>query len=316
VADPHHAHDHAHDHAHPHAHSHAHAHHHAHAHAPRPGATLGAAALITVAYAIVEGLGGWWTGSLALLSDAGHMLTDGAALGLGALAAWMARLPPSQRHSYGLGRAEVVAALVNAAAMLVIIVALAYEAIVRLRDPAPVAGAAAALIAAAGLALNLWVMRRLAPHQHDMNTRAARLHVLGDVLGSIAALASGALIAVTGWTRIDPLASVLICALIAFSSVRLLRESLHALMEGVPAGLSVEAIGGEMARVEGVLSVHDLHVWTLSGSRTALSAHIVVRSLAQWERTRAELQTRLHQHFGIDHVTLQPETATRPLVRH
>src|SRR5580765_3604551 len=297
-----------------HAHDHAHAHHHAHAHphAPRAGATLGAAALLTVAYALVEGVGGWWTGSLALLSDAGHMLTDGAALGLGALAAWMARRPPSERHSYGLGRAEVVAALVNAAAMLIIIVALAYEAIVRLREPAPVAGAAAALIAAAGLALNLWVMRRLAPHQHDMNTRAARLHVLGDVLGSVAALAAGAVIAATGWTRIDPLASLVICALIAFSSVRLLRESLHALMEGVPAGMSVEAIGGEMARVEGVLWVHDLHVWTLSGSRTALSAHIVVGSLAQWERTRAELQGRLHQRFGIDHVTLQPETATRP----
>jgi cobalt-zinc-cadmium efflux system protein len=301
-----------------HAHDHAHAHHHAHAHthAPRAGATLGAAALLTVCYALVEGVGGWWTGSLALLSDAGHMLTDGAALGLGALAAWMARRPPSERHSYGLGRAEVVAALGNAAAMLIIIIALGYEAIVRLREPAPVAGAAAAAIAAAGLALNLWVMRRLAPHQHDMNTRAARLHVLGDVLGSVAALAAGALIAATGWTRIDPLASLLICALIAFSSVRLLRESLHALMEGVPAGMSVEAIGGEMARVEGVLSVHDLHVWTLSGSRTALSAHIVVESLAQWERIRADLQARLHERFGIDHVTLQPETATRPLVRH
>ena len=271
MADPHHAHDHAHDHAHPHAHSHAHAHHHAHAHAPRPGATLGAAALITVAYAIVEGLGGWWTGSLALLSDAGHMLTDGAALGLGALAAWMARLPPSQRHSYGLGRAEVVAALVNAAAMLVIIVALAYEAIARLRQPSPVQGAAAALIAAAGLALNLFFLRRLSPHAHDMNTRAARLHLVGDVLGSVAALGAGALIALTGLTRIDPIASLAICALIAASSVRLLRESMHALMEGVPSGMSVETIGGEMARVDGVVSVHDLHVWTLSGSRTMMS---------------------------------------------
>src|SRR5919202_4356647 len=168
--------------------------HHARAHseAPRAGNTLLTAALVTIAFAMVEGAGGWWTGSLALLSDAGHMLTDGAALGLGALAAWMARRPPSERHSYGLGRAEVVAALINAAAMLVIIAALAYEAIVRLREPTPVAGAIAALIAAVGLALNLWVMRLLAPHQHDMNTRAARLHVLGDVLGSVAALASGA----------------------------------------------------------------------------------------------------------------------------
>ncbi|HYY61559.1 MAG TPA: cation diffusion facilitator family transporter, partial [Burkholderiales bacterium] len=266
-------------------------------------------------FAIVEAAGGWWTGSLALLSDAGHMLTDGAALGLGAIAAWMARRPPSTRHSYGLGRAEVVAALVNAGAMLVIVLGLGYEAIVRLKNPSAVNGPVAAVIAAAGLMLNLWVMRRLAPHE-DMNTRAARLHVMGDVAGSVAALASGALIALTGWTRVDPLASLVICALITGSSVGLLRESLHALMEGVPHGMSVEAIGGEMARVEGVLSVHDLHVWTLSGSRTALSAHVVVRSMAQWERTLAELQRQLHERYGIDHVTLQPETGTRPLVRH
>jgi len=303
---------HHHHHHHPHDHEHAHA----HAHERAVGAPLMVAALATIGYAIVEGLGGWWTGSLALLSDAGHMLTDGAALGLAALAAWMARQPPSERHSYGLGRAEVVAALLNAGAMLLIIVALAYEALVRLRTPSPVQGATAAVIAAAGLALNIFVMQRLAPHAHDMNARAARLHVLGDLLGSIAALAAGALIALTGWLRIDPIASLVICALIALSSVRLLRESLHALMEGVPSGMSVEAIGGEMARVAGVLSVHDLHVWTLSGSRTALSAHVVVQSLAQWDRTLAELQQRLQERFGINHVTLQPETATRPLVRH
>ena len=273
-----------------------------------------AAAIATIAFAFIEALGGWWTGSLALLSDAGHMLTDGAALGLAALAAWMARQPPSQRHSYGLGRAEIVAALVNAGAMLAIVIALAYEAIIRLKEPTPVSGGVAAVIAATGLALNLWVMRGL--HSHDMNTRAARLHVIGDALGSIAALVSGAVIAFTGWTRIDPIASLAICVLIAFSSWRLLRESLHALMEGVPQGLSVEAIGAEMAHVAGVLSIHDLHVWTLSGSRTALSAHVVVESLGQWERMRSELQDRLHQRFGIDHITLQPESTTRPLVRH
>jgi cobalt-zinc-cadmium efflux system protein len=275
-----------------------------------------AAATLTVAFALVEALGGWWTGSLALLSDAGHMLTDGAALALGAVAAWMARRPPSERHSYGLGRAEVLAALLNAGAMLVIVLALAYEAIVRLQAPKPVNGAWAALIALVGLLLNLWVMRRLAPHQHDLNARAARLHVLGDALGSIAALASGALIAIGGWTVVDPLASLVICVLIGVSGVRLLRESLHALMEGVPHGLSVEAIGAEMASVEGVISVHDLHVWTLSGSRSALSAHVMVRSLQHWDKTLHALQTRLHEKFGIDHVTLQPETGTRPLVRH
>jgi len=291
-----------------------HHHDHEHHHHPAPGNALRMAAALTIAFAIVEAAGGWWTGSLALLSDAGHMLTDGAALGLGAIAAWMARRPPSERHSYGLGRAEIVAALINAAAMLAIVIVIGYEALVRLKDPGAVNGAAAALIAAVGLALNLWVMRRL--HGHDMNTRAARLHVIGDALGSVAALASGALIALTGWTRADSLASLAICVLIAASSWRLLRESLHALMEGVPQGLSVEIIGSEMARVEGVLSVHDLHVWMLSGSRTALSAHVMVRSMGQWERILAELQRRLHERFDIDHVTLQPESMTRPLVRH
>jgi cobalt-zinc-cadmium efflux system protein len=149
-----------------------------------------------------------------------------------------------------------------------------------------------------------------------MNTRAARLHVLGDVLGSAAALISGAAIAATGWTPIDALASLAICLLIAASAARLMRESLHALMEGVPQGLSVEAIATEMARVDGVVSVHDLHVWTLSGSRIALSAHVVVRSMSDWHRMLGDLQHRLHDAFGIDHVTLQPESTTRPLVRH
>jgi cobalt-zinc-cadmium efflux system protein len=228
----------------------------------------------------------------------------------------VARRPPSERHSYGLGRAEVLAALVNAATMLLIVLGLGYEAILRMNDPKPVNGAAAALIALVGLALNLWVMQRLAPHHHDMNARAARLHVLGDALGSLAALASGALIALGGWTIVDPIASLAICVLIGASALRLLRESLHALMEGVPHGLSVEAIGAEMASVEGVLSVHDLHVWTLSGSRAALSAHVMVKSLQQWEKVLHDLQRRLHEKFGIDHVTLQPETGTRPLVRH
>jgi cobalt-zinc-cadmium efflux system protein len=290
-----------------------HQHHHGHDHAHQG---LGAAAAVTIAFALVETFGGWWTGSLALLSDAGHMLTDAGALMLGALAAWMARQPPSHRHSYGLGRAEVVAALLNAALMLAIVIALAWEAVIRFRQPSPVDGAWAAVIAAVGLGVNLWVLRRLAPHHHDMNTRAARLHVLGDVLGSAAALLSGAVIAATGWMPIDSLVSLAICVLIAVSAFRLMRESLHALMEGVPHGLSVDAIGAEMARVQGVVSVHDLHVWTLSGSRIALSAHVVVRSFGEWDRMLVDLQHRLHEAFGIDHVTLQPESTTRPLVRY
>jgi cobalt-zinc-cadmium efflux system protein len=290
-----------------------HAHH--HHHSEHAGGALKAAAALTIAFAVVEALGGWWTGSLALLSDAGHMATDGAALVLGALAAWMARLPPSRRHSYGLGRAEIVVALINAAAMLLIIAALSYEAISRLGRPGEVNGEAATVIAFVGLVINIAVLRWLSPHGHDLNLRAARLHVAGDVAGSVAALIAGGVIALTGWTRADPIASLLICVLIAVSSVRLMRESLHALMEGVPHGLSMESVGAEMASIGGVLSVHDLHVWTLSGSRIALSAHVVVRSMAHWDRTRRELQARLHEKFGIDHVTLQPESGVQPLMR-
>ena len=285
--------------------------HHEH-HAP----ALRGAALFTLGFAAVEAAGGWWTGSLALISDAGHMLTDGAALALAAAAAWMARRPPSARHSYGLGRAEVLAALVNAVAMLAIAAAIGYEALARWHAPAPVKGGLAALIAFAGLVVNLAILRRLTRHRHDLNTRAAMLHLIGDALGSAAALAAGLTIALTGWLRVDALASGAICVLIAASALRLTRESLHALMDGVPRGLSVEAIGREMAQVEGVVSVHDLHVWTLSGSRTALSAHVVVANLQQWDRTLAALQGRLQDNFGIDHVTLQPESDTRPLVRH
>jgi cobalt-zinc-cadmium efflux system protein len=293
-------------------------HHHAHPHHPerREGPALRWAAVLTLGFAAVEAVGGWWTGSLALISDAGHMLTDGAALGLAALAAWAARRPPSARHSYGLGRAEVFAALVNAMAMLVIALAIGYEALARWESPPPIKGGAAALIALAGLVINLAILRRLTPHSHDLNTRAAMLHVVGDALGSAAALAAGLVIAATGWLPIDAIASLAICLLIGISALRITRESVHALMEGVPRGVSVDAIGLEMARVDGVVSVHDLHVWTLSGSRSALSAHVVVSSMRDWDLTLRALQGCLHEKFGIDHVTLQPESDVRPLVRH
>ena len=163
------------------------------------------------------------------------MLTDGAALALAAFAAWMARRPPSARHSYGLGRAEVLAALVNAVTMLVIAGAIGYEALARWQSPPPVKGGAAALIAAVGLVMNLVILRRLSPHRHDLNTRAAMLHVVGDAMGSAAALVAGLVIALSGWLPIDALASAAIGLLIAVSALRLTRESLHALMEGVPA---------------------------------------------------------------------------------
>jgi cobalt-zinc-cadmium efflux system protein len=281
----------------------------------RAGQALRRAAALTLAFAALEALGGWWTGSLALLSDAGHMVTDGAALALAALAGWLANRPPSRLHTYGFGRAEIFAAVFNSATMLVIGAAIAYEAYLRLAQPREVQGAAAAAIALVGLALNLGIMKWLSPHKHDMNARAAALHVLGDTLGSIGALTSGLVIALTGWTPADPIAALFICVLIAVSSLRLLREAVHALMEGVPLKLSVDAVGMEIARQEGVASVHDLHIWTLSGSRIALSAHVVVRDLAAWDRTLHALQHLMHERFGIEHVTLQPESAAPSVAR-
>jgi cobalt-zinc-cadmium efflux system protein len=295
--------------------SHDHSHHHAAPAREHADPVLWRAAALTLAFAVVEALGGWWTGSLALVSDAGHMLTDGAALALGALAGWMARRPPSRLHSYGYGRAEVFAAVVNAGTMLAIAAAIAYEAFTRLGQPREIQGEMTAIIAFAGLVLNLGVMKWLAPHHHDMNARAASLHVLGDTLGSVGALASGIVIAFSGWTAIDAIASLFICLLIAISSLRLLRESVHALMEGVPLTLSTESVGKEMARHPDIASVHDLHIWTLSGSRAALSAHVVTRDMSRWERTRHELQDLVHERFGIDHVTLQPESPAVPVAR-
>src|SRR5581483_12020098 len=169
-----------------------------------------------------------------------------------------------------------------------------------LKDPSEVDAETAAVIAFLGLVVNLAVLRWLSPHSHDLNARDAKLHVVGDVLGSVAALAAAAIIALTGWTRADPAASPVICAL----------------MEGVPHGLSVDELGRELAGVEGVVSVHDLHVWTLAGSRAALSAHVVVGSMAHWERTLRELQRLLHERYGIDHATLQPEPQRQTLVRY
>ena len=288
-------------------------------HSHGAGGPLKLALMLTLGYALVEAVAGWWSGSLALLGDAGHMLTDAVALLVAALAARIARLPPSARHSFGLARAELVAAFVNAAFMLAIVGMLVVEGISRLRYPMAVEGATVTVVAGAGLVLNLVVAWMLSRDTHDLNTRAALLHVLGDALGSVAALVSGVVVMLTGWTRVDPALTFVIAILIGFSSVRLAREALHGLMEGVPFHLSLPEIGKAMAEVPGVVSVHDLHVWSLSGERVALSAHVVLREMDQWNAVLSSLRALLRTRFGIGHVTLQPETSepvVQPLIRH
>ena len=263
---------------------------------------------LTLGFACVEAIGGWLTGSLALLGDAGHMFSDSAALGLAWLASWIALKPPSRRHSYGLARAEVIVALINGLLMLAVVGGIVLEAVQRLTHPQPVAGGEVLLIAFVGLLINVAVAWHLHHGHDDINSRAALLHVMGDLLGSLAAMAAGAVIYFTGWTRIDPLLSLLISALILVSTFNLLREALHVLMEGVPFHLDLHQVEHAMSDMPGVVSVHHVHIWTLSSGRVALSAHVVVHDLHGWMQVLPALRAMLDERYGINHVTLQPET--------
>jgi cobalt-zinc-cadmium efflux system protein len=297
-----------HDHA---GHEHGHHHHHT-----GQGRTLVIALLLTLSFAGIEALAGWWSGSLALLSDAAHMLTDSSALGLAAGAAWLARRPPSARHSYGLVRAEVMAALFNSLLMLVLIGFIVHEAIDRFGTPREITGHAVIGVAVIGLAINLIVAWVLSRGEHTLNSRAALLHVLGDALGSVAAIVAGVVIVTTGWSPIDPLLSLLVAALILVSALRLLREVVHVLMEGVPGQIRLQDVGHDLATLDGVLRVHDLHVWTLASGTIALSAHLEIHNLDEWPAILAAARQAMDAQHGIQHVTLQPEAlAAQPLIR-
>jgi cobalt-zinc-cadmium efflux system protein len=271
---------------------------------------LAVAVGITFAFALLEAIGGWWSGSLALLGDAAHMLTDSFALLLSFAAARLAALPPSSAMSYGWRRAEVIAALLNALLMVGIVAALTLAALERLQTPRPVQGGTVVLIAAIGLLVNLLVLRQLhGAHSQALNMRGALLHVIGDLLGSLAALCSGLVIWLSGWTRIDPLLSLLIAALILGSALRLLRDVLRVLMEATPAEVDLDAVRGELLDLPGVHAVHDLHVWTLAGDRLLLSAHLAVEDDQGWPRILIAAQRRLRDRFGVGHATLQPESS-------
>lgn len=296
---------HAHDHGHEHGHAHAHGH--AHSHGDSAGRAYFVALLVTLAYAGVEAAGGWWSGSLALMSDSGHMFSDGAALALAAVAARLASRPPGSRHSYGWARAEVIGALVNGLLMLGIVIWLVVEAVQRLLHPQEVHGGAVIWIAFVGLVLNAVVAYVLGHGEESLNRRAALIHVLGDLVSSVAALIAGAVIYYTGWVLIDPILSLVIGTLIFASTLNLLRETLHVLMEGVPRAVDFKTIGSALVTVEGVARVHDLHVWTIAFNRIALSAHLEIGRLQDWPRILREASDLLRSRFGIDHVTLQPE---------
>ncbi|MFO1313840.1 MAG: cation diffusion facilitator family transporter [Burkholderiales bacterium] len=302
-------HDHAGDHDHARARARAHAHGHDHPHASAATGTRRAlilALVLTGGFAIVEAAGGWMAGSLALLSDAGHMITDAAALGLALFADAVARRPVSSRASYGYGRAEVLAAFVNAIAMLAVVALIAIEAVKRLLDPVPVAGGLVTAIALVGLAVNLaaaWVLSR---ETGSLNTRGALLHVMGDLLGSLAAIVAGGVILATGWMPIDPILSLAVALLILRSTWQLLKQSTGVLMEGVPGHLDFDAIGRSLAALPGVSDVHDLHIWNMSSEGVALSAHLSIARGEDWPALLAQARRMLSSDYGIRHATLQP----------
>lgn len=262
---------------------------------------------ITSAVMVAEAVGGWLAGSLALLADAGHMLADSAAIGLALVVARLAERPATAQRSFGLLRLEILAALANGAVLLAIAAGIGIEAVRRMADPRPVHGAMLLGIATIGLAANAIgaaVLHR--GHRQSLNQRGAYLHVLSDLLGSVGALAAGAIIVTTGWVLADPLVSIVIAGLIVVGAGRLVWESVDVLLEAAPSHVSLAEVHDRLTSVPGVSSVHDLHVWTVTSGVVAMSGHLVVGDARDHQRVLETAQDRLAE-LGIAHVTVQIE---------
>jgi len=282
-------------------------------HTSRPGSSraLVTALVLVAIFALVELFGGLWSGSLALLADSGHMFTDAASLGLSLAANIVAQRPVSARHSYGLARTEVIAAFVNSLALLGIVIWLVIEGIDRISHPVPVNGRAVFIIGTGGVVVNLLVAWVLSRSQGNLNVRAALLHVLSDLLGSVAALVAGLVIVYTGYVVVDPLLSMLVSGLILRSTVGVLRECTLVLLDSVPAGVDYEQVGKALAAIPGVQSVHDLHIWSMVPGQRAASAHLMIDRIDRWPAILRQARLLLDSRHGIGHVTLQPECFVR-----
>ena len=262
--------------------------------------------LMTGTFMVIEVVGGLFTGSLALLADAGHMLTDVAALGLSVFAMWMAARPSTQEKSYGYHRAEILAAVTNAVVLLLLAIWILYEAYRRIFEPPHVLGVPMLLIGLVGLAVNVASMKLLADESaSSLNVRSAYLEVLSDAISSFGVILGGGIIWMTGWVLIDPLLSAGISIFIVWRTWGLLSQAVHVLMEGVPTHLNAKEVGQAMAGVPGVKGIHDLHIWTITSGLDALSSHVVVPVGEDRDEVLERLQSLLRDRFGIDHVTLQ-----------
>ncbi len=262
---------------------------------------------ITVVFMVAEAVGGWWANSLALLADAGHMLGDGASLALALLAARLAQQPASGRRTYGYLRLEIFAAVINGVVLIGIAVLVVWRAVVRLASPPEVQSGIMLAVASAGFVANLVTMRVLhAGHRHSLNLRGAYLHVMGDLLGSVGAVAAGVIMALTGWTPADAVVSAVIALLIALSAVRLLRDGVDVLLEATPRHIPLERVAEELRSIPGVSDVHDLHVWTVTSGVVAMTGHAVIADPGSGREILAAAADRM-QRLGIAHVTFQLE---------
>jgi cobalt-zinc-cadmium efflux system protein len=287
---------------------------HRHEHAPGERAARSQRRLIwvlalTALYMIAEAFGGWLSGSLALLADAGHMLADVAALALALLAVWFASRPATPQKTFGYYRLEILAALTNGVALTVIALLVLYESWLRFHAPREVQTTLMIPVAVGGLVVNIicaWLLH--GDHHDDLNMRGAWLHILGDALGSVGAITAGVLMSLYNWYQADAIFSALISILIVWSSWHLIRESTNVLLEGTPAHINLASVEESIRETEGVEDVHDLHVWTITSGREALSAHVVhAHNVAQHDLLKS-LRTKLNERFGVDHLTIQMET--------
>jgi cobalt-zinc-cadmium efflux system protein len=271
--------------------------------------------VLLAGYTVVEMIGGLLTGSLALLADAGHMLSDVMSIGLALFAIWLAQRPPTFARSFGYQRAEILVALINGAALVAIGIWIFVEAYQRFSDPPDVLGGWMLAVAAVGLLVNVLAAVILWRRQsNSLNMRAALRHVLADLLGSVGVIAAALIILATGWLYADPLISVLIGALVLGSSWTILRESVDILLESTPAGVDAREVARRMLAVDGVRDVHDLHIWTITSGFPALSAHVLVSRGEDCHDRRRQLERLLAVEFGITHSTLQVEHVPANLV--
>jgi cobalt-zinc-cadmium efflux system protein len=301
---------HHHNHGHSHGHSHGNGHGHGHSHTSNKKALLSSFILIA-AFMVVEVIGGILTNSLALLSDAGHMLSDAAALGLSFFAIKLGEKQVSQEKTYGYKRFEIIAAALNGITLIVISLYIFYEAFQRFFAPPEVQSTGMLMISVTGLVVNIiaaWILMS-GDKDDNLNVRSAFLHVLGDMLGSVGAIVAALLIMFFGWTIADPIASVIVAVLIIISGFRVTRDSFHILMEGAPTQINIQQVKEALSKIPLVKEVHDLHIWTITSGYPVLSCHITIVDEALHDEVLAHSQKILHDEFHIEHSTIQVEKA-------